>query len=233
MSVNAAPQPRWNDRKIHFDPTRPRWIQILKIAAQMAAFFGGLLLSLVSMFLYPMLLTGQGFALVYLGGPLLAFGGTFLLVHRTWFPADMPQSARLQFRLGLGMCAAFACAGVFGIVNGYRTPVVIQDSPMAYRRTSTPSDPKHMSYYVGTRVWPSSRDVYEVTVPLSLYASLDAVPVVTQWRITRQQLDAMPDRGALRLRVGRGRLGVDWLDGVIGTAPKATASPSPKRGPAR
>ncbi len=219
MSVNADLQPRWNDRKFHFDPTKPRWIQILKIAAQMGAFFGGLVLSLVSMLLYPMLLTDRGFGLVYLGGPLLAFGVTFLLVHRGWFPADMPQSARLQVRLGLGMCAAFACAGLFGIVNGYRTPLVIQDSPMVYRRTSTPSDPKHMGYYVGTRVWPSSRDVYEVTVPRSVYTSLVDVPVVTQRRVTRQQIEAMPGHGSLRLKVGRGRLGVNWLNGVIGADP--------------
>jgi len=219
MSVSAAPQPRWNERKFHFDPTKPRWIQILKIAAQMGAFFGGLLLSLVSMFVYPMLLTDRGFAAVYLGGPLLAFGVTFFLVHRSWFPADMPPSARLQVRLGIGMCAAFACAGLFGIVNGYRTPLVIQDSPMVYRRTSTPSDSKQMGYYVGTRVWPSSRDVYEVIVPRSVYANLDDVPVLTQGRITRRQIEAIPDHGMLRLLVGRGRLGVNWLDRVVGTNP--------------
>ena len=36
MSVSAARQPRWNDGKFHFDPTKPRWIQILKLVAQMA-----------------------------------------------------------------------------------------------------------------------------------------------------------------------------------------------------
>ncbi len=222
----AAPQPRWNDRRIHFDPTKPRWIQILKIVAQMTAFFGGLLLSLVSMFLYPMLLTGPGYALVYLGGPLLAFGVTFFLIHGTWFPADMPQYARLQFRLGVGMCAAFTCAGLFGIVNGYRTPVVVEDFPMVYRRTSTPSDPQHMGYYVGTRVWPSSRDVYEVIVPRSLYMHLDDVPVVPT-RITHRQIVAMPDQGNLRLRVGRGRLGVNWLSGVAGPSRHARHTQGP------
>ncbi len=214
MTVSAAPQSRWNDRKIHVDPTKPRWIQILKIAVQIGAFVGSLVLCVVSMLLYPMLLTGLGYAIVYLGGPLLAFAITFLLIRGTWFPADMPQSARLQARLGIGMCTAFGCAGLFGIVNGYRTPVVVKDLPMVYRRTSTPSDPKHMNYYVGTRVWPSSREVYEVTVPRAFYDDLD-VPVITQWRIPRQQLYAMPDRGLLRLSVGRGRLGIDWLHGVI------------------
>lgn len=95
----------------------------------------------------------------------------------------------------------------------------------AYRRTSTPRDPQHMSYYVATRVWPSSGDVYEITVPRSLYMSLADVPVIaSQWRITRQQLLAMPAHGALRLAMGQGRLGVAWLNGVIGTASTSDAA---------
>ncbi len=220
MTLSAAPQAplddrRWNDGKFHFDPTKPRWIQIATIVAQMSAFFGGLILGLVSMIKYPMLLTGGGLALTWFGPIAAAFAASFLMIPKTWWPADMPAYARLQMRLGIGLCAAGWFIGLFGIANGYATPVAVRDFPMAYRRTSTPSDPKRMSYYVGTRVWASSRNVYEITVPPALWASLD-VPVVTQWSIPRQQLDAMPDHGALRLAVGRGRFGIDWLHGVVG-----------------
>ena len=214
MSLSAAPQVRWNDRKFHFDPSKPRWIQVAKILAQVFAVLGGIVLVLAAMFLYPMLLTGPGFALAYLGPAPAACAAAFL-IRRTWLPADMQRSTRVQLRFCIGFAATFWLAGLFGLVNGYTTPVVARDAGMVYKRTSTPSDPKHMSYYVGARVWPSSRDVYEITVPADLYRSLD-VPTVTHWSVPRQQLYAMPDHGVLRLIVGRGRLGVDWLHGVVG-----------------
>ncbi len=218
MTVSAAPQARWNDGKVHFDPTKPRWIQIATMVAQMSVFFGGIVLGLVSMIMYPMLLTGRGIAITCLGPLVVGFALSYLIIPKTWWPADMPAYAKLETRAGLGLCAAAWFIGLFGIANGYATPVVVKDFPMVYRRTSTPSDPKHKSYYVGTRVWRSSRDVYEITVKPDLYARLDA-PVVTQWSIPRHELDAMPDHGLLRLAVGRGRLGVRWLHVVVGAAP--------------
>jgi hypothetical protein len=60
--------------------------------------------------------------------------------------------------------------------------VFVKDAPMVYKRTSTPSDPKQITYYVGTRVWPSSRNVYEITVRRDLYSHLE-VPLVKAWHI--------------------------------------------------
>jgi len=217
MTMSAAPPARWNDKKFHFDPTRPRGPQIAKLAAQIAGLMGGLILGLVSMIIYPMLLTGGGYAGTWLGPGAVGVAASFL-IRDSWFPSDMPTAARVQTRLGFGLFAAAWFIGLFGIANGYATPVAVEDAPMVYKRTSTPSDPKHMSFYVGTRVWPSSRNVYEIIVRRDLYKQLD-VPVVTQWHLPSRQLDAMPDRGRLRLLVGQGRFGINWLDGVIGEAP--------------
>ena len=218
MTMSAAPPARWNDKKFHFDPTKPRWPQIAKVVAQMAGLMGGLILALVSVFVYPMLLTGVGYALTYLGPGVVGFVATFFLIRDAWFPADMPAMARLQTRLGIGLFVSAWFIGAFGIANGYATPGVVQDAPMVYKRTSTQSDPKQKSYYVGARVWPSSRNVYEVIVRRDLYDQLD-LPVVTQWHLPSRQLDAMPGRGRLRLLAGQGRFGINWLDGVIGVAP--------------
>ncbi|MDE2501315.1 MAG: hypothetical protein KGL56_14100, partial [Alphaproteobacteria bacterium] len=63
--------------------------------------------------------------------------------------------------------------------------------------------------------------VYEVVVRRDLYDRLD-VPVVKALHIPWQQVGAMPDRGLLRLTVGQGRLGINWLNGVVGEAPPAS-----------
>jgi len=216
MGPAAAPI-KADDQRFHFDPDKPRWLQVVWLLTQIFGLLGGLVLSVVSMLMYPMLLTGTGYAVVYLGPAAVGLLMSFLLIPRAWFPASMSGPVRFQIRLGIGLFGAAWFIGAFGIVNGYSTSSVVRDEPMVYRRTSTPSDPSHMSYYVGTRVWPSSRDVFEIVVRRPLYDSLD-VPVTTLWHIPRQKLYAMPDDGLLRLAVGRGRLGVDWLQGVVGVA---------------
>jgi len=45
-----------------------------------------------------------------------------------------------------------------------------------YKRTSAPSDRKHMSYYVDARVWPCSRDVCEVTAPRDVFDYIERRP---------------------------------------------------------
>ncbi len=222
MTISAVPAGKWNDRKFHFDPSKPRWVQIMWLSIQLFWIFGGMVLALVSLFMYPMLLTGAGYAIMYLGPLAVGIVIGFFITPRTWLPADMPVLVKIQVRCGVGLFLAAWFIGIFGIVNGYATPIVVRDAPMVYRRTTTPSDPHHMTYYVGTRVWPSSRDVYEITVRPALFASLDA-PVTTQWHIPQQQLFAMPDHGLLRLAVGRGRLGFDWLKGVVGVVSSSSA----------
>lgn len=218
MAISIVPQRQRDNRKFSFDTTKPRWVQVATFSAQVFGLLGGLVLELVSMLAYPMLLTGWGYAIVYLAP--IAVGSVVMLfmTPRSWYPANMSAAVRLQFRLGIGLCVSAWFVGAFGIANGYATSLVTQDVPMVYRRTSTPSDPKQMSFYVGARVWPSSREVYEVTVPRTLYAMLDA-PVITQWHVPAQQLNAMPNHGLLRLSVGKGRFGIDWLHGVVGAVP--------------
>lgn len=215
MAISTVPQCQRDNRKFSFDTSKPRWLQVIVFSAQVLGLIGGLVFELVSMLKYPMLLTGWGYAIVYLAP--IAVGSVVMLfmTPRSWYPANMSAAVRLQFRLGIGLCVSAWFVGAFGIANGYATSLVTQDAPMVYRRTSTPSDLEQMSFYVGTRVWPSSRDVYEITVPQKLYAALD-VPVITQWHVPAQQLYAMPNHGLLRLSVGKGRLGIDWLHGVGG-----------------
>ncbi len=218
MTMASAGKTRWDDRSFHLDPTKPRWPQIAKIAAQMAAIFGGLLLGLASTILYPMLLTGQGYAVAYLGPIMFAFAASFVAIRRNWLPPDMPLGARLWFRFGIGVCAVGWVIGLFGIANGYRTTVAVRDVPMAYKRTSTPSDPHKRSYYVGAEVWPSSHAVFEVPVPRALYARLDVAEAPPRLSL-HNAFASKPGGDLLRLAVGRGRFGIDWLHGVIGVVP--------------
>lgn len=215
MSVNTAPHSQSNDRKLWLDQSKPRWIQVVTCSAQVVGLLGGLVLALVSMFAYPMLLTGWGYAITYLGPVAVGFVAAFFITPRSWYPATMSVPTRVQLRLGLGLCMSAWFVGAFGIANGYATAVADQDVPMVYRRTSTPSDPRQMSFYIGARVWPSSRDVYEIIVPRTLYETL-SVPVVTQWHVPTRQLYLMPSHGLLRLSVGKGRFGINWLHGVVG-----------------
>jgi hypothetical protein len=218
VTIGAVPQRQWGDGKFFFDASKPRWLQIAACSAQVLGLVGGLVFELVSMIEYPMLLSGWGYAITYLA-PIAAGSVVMLfMTPRSWCPANMSAAVRLQFRLGIGMFASAWFVGAFAIANGYATSLVTQDAPMVYRRTSTPSDPKQISFYVGARVWPASRNVYEITVPQKLYATLD-VPVITQWHVPAQQLYAMPDHGSLRLSVGKGRFGIDWLHGVVGAVP--------------
>lgn len=215
MSVSAIPQVQSRNRKLLFDPSKPRWIQVATCSAQVIGILGGLVLELVSMIKYPMLLASLGYATTYLGPVALGFAVVFFVAPKTWYPATMSTATRIQVQLGLGLCLSAWFVGAFGIANGYATPLAIEDAPMVYRRTSTPSDPKEMSFYVGARVWRSSRDVYEITVPRTLYETL-SVPVVTQWHVPSRQLSAMASNGLLRLRVGKGRFGIDWLHSIVG-----------------
>jgi hypothetical protein len=217
VTIGSLPQRQWDSTKFSFDTSKPRWVQVITCGAQIFGLLGGLLFELVSMLAYPMLLTGWGYMIVYLAPIAVGAVVMMFLTPRSWCPATMSAPVRVQFRLGMGLCVSAWFIGAFGIANGYATSLVTQDAPIAYRRTSTPRDPDHMSFYVGARVWPASRDVYEVMVPQKLYAALDA-PIITGRHVSTQQLYAMPDHGVLRLRVGKGRLGIDWLDGVVGTA---------------
>jgi hypothetical protein len=70
-------------------------------------------------------------------------------------------------------------------------------------------DPAKRTYYVAIRAWPPSRTVVELGAPRSVYDRLE-VPVIAI-DTPQQELDGMPDRAIVRLIVGRGRLGLQWL----------------------
>jgi hypothetical protein len=62
------------------------------------------------------------------------------------------------------------------------------------------------------RAWPDSSAVTEVDVPRSLYEQMD-VPLV-ELDTPPQALAALPARARVRLMIGNGRLGVEWIKGV-------------------
>ena len=211
MAPSSAPSARWDNETSILDPDKPRGPQIASIATQVFGMLGGLVLALIAMFYYPMLLTGTAFVVGGLGGIASGVAASFLIPRDRCFAPGMTGLTRLHVRLGIGVCATGWIAGLAGITNGYAMPVVEREAPMVYKRTTIPDDPEHMSYYVGARVWPLSRDVYEITVPRALYARLD---LPSAGMHVPPKVDALPGRGIMRLRVGRGRLGIDWLSGV-------------------
>jgi hypothetical protein len=65
------------------------------------------------------------------------------------------------------MLSAFWSVGMFGIGNGYATPV------QAHIDSVGPEAYKH---YVGARVWRSSREFYELTISRDVFDCLQRPP---------------------------------------------------------
>jgi hypothetical protein len=117
-----------------------------------------------------------------------------------------------MFRAGWALGVTFLLLGILGIANGYGTRLVVRDAPVVAKRQTLHRDPGQRTYYVATRPWPGSRKVVELDAGRATYDRL-AVPV-TDMNTPRQELDAMPDAGRVRLTLGEGRLGLEWLRGV-------------------
>jgi hypothetical protein len=62
------------------------------------------------------------------------------------------------------------------------------------------------------RAWPPSRTVVELNTPRYVYDRL-SVPI-TAIDTPQEQLAAMADSSSVRLIVGQGRLGLEWLKGI-------------------
>lgn len=194
------------------DPTKPRLPQIATAIVMALIIFGGPLIGLVAINHYPFLIEDRT---IYVGGLASVafwFLASFALFGRSFFPRGMPEILKPQFRAGFGLCMTGLMLGLFGIANGYNTPLIGRDAAVVAKHTTRHKDPANRTYYVAVRAWPSSREVVELGVPRNLYDRLD-VPL-TAIGTPQDELDAMPDRAYVRLILGHGRLGLEWFKGM-------------------
>jgi hypothetical protein len=194
------------------DPDKPRLPQIISIVWQSLIIFAGPLIGLLAINRYPFLIMDRT---IYIGGAtgiVFWFLASFAIYGDKDFPRGMPQFLKLQFRAGYGLCMTFLLLGLFGIANGYGMPTISRDVAVVAKHTTRHSDPARRTYYVAMRAWPSSRAVVELNTPRDVYDRL-RVPL-TAIDTPQEELDAMADGGSVRLIVGQGRLGLEWLKGI-------------------
>jgi hypothetical protein len=194
------------------DPTKRRLPQIGSAIWQSLVIFGGPAIGLAAINHYPFLIADRT---IYVGG-LASIGLWFLASFVIWgsddFPRGMPQHLKLVFRAGFGLCMTFLVFGLAGIANGYDTPLISRDVAVVAKHPTRQSDPAKRTYYVAMRAWPPARTVVELNAPRKVYDQL-TVPR-TEIDTPLHELEAMPDRGSVRLIVGQGRLGLEWLKGI-------------------
>src|SRR5689334_6838288 len=194
------------------DPSKPRWPQIRSAIGLSFIIFGGPLLGLFAINHYPFLILERS---IYIGGAagiVFWFLASFAIFGDQDFPRGMPQFLKLQFRAGYGLCMTFLLVGLFGIVNGYDTPLISRNVAVVAKHTTRHTDPAKRSYYVAVRAWAPSSAVVGLGAPRSVYDQLN-VPR-SDIDSPQEQLEAMPDSGVVRLIVGEGRLGLEWLKSI-------------------
>jgi hypothetical protein len=218
MAVTEAPKLRRSIKTAILDPNKPRGPQIARMAAQLFGIFGGPILGLIGMLKYPLLIPDDNLAFGGLASLALWFVVSVVVIRSWYFPKNTPLATRLEMHLGVAVCATGWMIGALDIANGYATPVVTRDVPIAYKRASREAEP---SYYVGARPWASPRDIIEITVRRELFDRLD-VPD-TDLQTPQPDFAALPNRGHIRLLVGRGRFDIGWLRGVADLQPDASA----------
>jgi hypothetical protein len=161
---------------------------------------------------YPFLIEDRTLYIAGLASIAFWFLASFAMFGSESFPRGMPQFLKLQFRAGFGLCMTGLLLGLFGIANGYDTPLISRDVAGVAKHTTRHSDPARRTYYVAMRAWPQSRTVVELGAPREVYDRL-SVPLVAI-DTPQAELVAMPDAGHVRLVLGEGRLGLEWLKSI-------------------
>jgi len=161
------------------DPTKPRLPQIGSMVGQLLIIFGGPAIGLVTVKYYPFLIEDRTLYIGGLASIVFWFLASFAMFGSESFPRGMPQFLKLQFRAGFGLCMTGLLLGLFGIANGYDTPMISRDAAVVAKHTTRHSDPARRTYYVAMRAWPPSRTVVELGAPREVYdrlsVRLDAV----------------------------------------------------------
>jgi hypothetical protein len=122
------------------------------------------------------------------------------------FPRGMPQFRRLAFRAGFALCMTFLLLGVFGKRLSHADDQQGCGGRRQAHDARERSRQAHLLCYVAMRAWPPSSTVLELGAPREVYDGL-AVPR-SAIDTPLDELEAMPDRGFVRLIVGQGRFGV-------------------------
>jgi hypothetical protein len=194
------------------DPNKPRLPQIASAISQVSIIFGGPAVGLVTIKYYPFLIEDRTLYIGGLASIVFWFLASFAMFGSESFPRGMPQLLKLQFRAGFGLCMTGLLLGLFGIANGYDTPLISRNVAVVAKHTTRERGPANRTYYVAVRAWPSSHAVVELGASRGVY---DQLPVpFTEIDTPQEALDAMPDAGQVRLIVGEGRLGLEWLKSI-------------------
>ncbi len=194
------------------DPTKPRAPQIISAIVQSGVIFGGPALGLVVIAHYSFLIEDR---IIYFDGIASIsfwFSLSFLMFSDESLPRGMPMALKLVFRAGFGLSVTFLLLGIGGIANGYRTPVLDRGAAVVAKHETRERDPSRRVYYLAIRAWPGFKTVVELGAPREVYDGVDAP--LTAIGTPEEALEAMPDAGKVRLSVGQGRLGLEWLNGI-------------------
>jgi len=191
------------------DPRKARWPQIVSATVQSVIIFGGPSLALIAISYYPVLIEDHTLYVGGLGSILFWFLASFVLFTDKKLPRGMPIMAKLLFRAGFGLCFTGLLLGVALIANGYDSPLVSRDAPAVAKHPTLHRDPARRIYYIAVRAWPNSRRVVELNAPRAVYNRLK-VPI-TEIDAPQEMLDSMSDAASVRLTLGRGRFGLEWL----------------------
>ena len=208
--------PGWRQRSPlalnEFSRAKPLAPQIAAAAFQVLIILGGPLIGLVAISSYPFLITDHSLIISALISLAFWFLASFGIFGDEAFPRSVPRGMRLAFRGAFSACQTYLLLGLIGIANGYDTPLIKRDVAVVARHPTRERDPAKRKYYVEVRAWPPSRSIVGVGVSREVYDQL-RVPV-TRIHTPQEELEAMANAGIVRLIIGQGRLGLEWLKAV-------------------
>src|SRR5205085_8190295 len=165
----------------------------LPILLSLAWIFGGPLLMLLAIDRYRFL-DGRTFtaAVVLYAVSIPLF---FAIVPDRVFPTRTPLFARVMARAGWALCSCAMVIGALGLVNGLGTRLETRDVLCVAKRVTRQRDEHLRTHYLQELAWPGSKRSEEVPAPRRVY-------------------DATAPGSKVRLIIGKGRLGLEWLAGV-------------------
>jgi hypothetical protein len=195
--------------RLGFDPTKPLGPQLASAAGQLLFILGGPAVALVTINNYPFLIRDRT---LYVGGlsSIVLFSlATFAVFGAESLPKGLSVANALMFRASCGLAMTGWLLGLGGIANGAGTPLFSREVAVVGKRETLQRDPSRRACYLAVRAWPQSNEVVELDAPRSVYDEL-GVPI-TDMRTPQSDLEAMPNVGRVRLVLGKGRFGLDWL----------------------
>ena len=193
-----------------FDRNHPLAPQRFRRVTTILLVFGGPLLGIATINRYPFLLTDT--EIYFSLGSVAALGTLFwiyfLFVRYPWLGRGFSVSQRIFACGGWGLGLVALLLGLAGPVNaiGARYDTRIVDC--VGKRMSHQRDVSRRQIVLELRPWPSSAQVVEVKVPLSLYEREQVREV--DMNMPQEIRNSLPAQARVRLLVGKGSLGLEW-----------------------